>query len=283
MSKKKLKIGDSDAVEVVVPADDQAESEESDEGNTVNCGATYKQFDAKAEVEEGERAVVATITTGAVDRDREVVLAAGGDFRAFQKNPVVLFAHAYWEPPIGKAMWIRQVRDKIVAKTVIAPGPRGDEILALMQGGFLRAFSIGFNPLPGKSTPPTPAEIKRKPDWADVRTVHREWNLLEYSVVPVPANPEALTMAVSKGMLHISRELAKSLGVAYVDPKPKRTVFSVPAMPAEKNTVDRTVKQVIQRKQKRVVTVIEVQAAKIVTAEVIGKLVVENFNIQLGR
>ena len=44
-----------------------------------------------------------------------------------------------------------------------------------------------------------------------------EWDLLEYSAVPVPENPEALTLAVEKGMVH-DRRLCDWLRRWCVDP-----------------------------------------------------------------
>jgi len=271
MAKKKLKIGDSEPVEVEVESKGTAEDDERT--TVVNCDLTYKRFDARAEVEEGERAVVATITTGAIDRDGEIVLASGGDFSDFQKNPVVLFGHRYYDPPIGKAMWIKSQGSKIIAKTVIAPGERGDEILALMQGGFLKAFSIGFSPSAGKSGPPTTAELKRRPEWSEARTIHREWKLLEYSVVTVPANPEALAMAVSKGEVSLSQNLANSLGVKL---PAKRTVVPV----RRKISIDKQPCKVIQHK--RTVAVIA-PPPKLASADSIADMVAATIKRHLPR
>ncbi|MHC4745028.1 MAG: hypothetical protein ACYS8Z_24185, partial [Planctomycetota bacterium] len=77
----------------------------------------HKQFiseDTKVDAE--ERTVTAVISTGAIDRDGEVLLPKGVVLEAYLKNPVVLWAHDYWDKPIGKALWIKQGRGKITAK-----------------------------------------------------------------------------------------------------------------------------------------------------------------------
>lgn len=168
----------------------------------------YKAYDAKIDdVVEGERSVVAKITTDAIDRMGEVVMPAGADLKAYRANPVCLWAHnmdgAAPSIPVGRNLWIKPGADKrsLIAKTVFGTDDFSDRIFKLYQDGFLRAFSIGFQPDFTKSSPPTPAEVKARPDLAECRRIYRKWELLEYSAVPVPANPEALSVAVSKGLL----------------------------------------------------------------------------------
>ena len=168
----------------------------------------YKQFAAvKIDTNATERTVTATISTGEVDRDNEVLVPKGGDFTNFLKNPVVLWAHNYYEPPIGKALWIKKVTDKIIAKMEFAETEKANEIYDLFKGGFLNAFSIGFAPVMAESSSPTPDEIKKNPELANARRVYRKWELLEFSPVPVPANPDALAMAVKSLDVSLSKDL----------------------------------------------------------------------------
>lgn len=171
-----------------------------------------KQFVAKTEVDTEERTVTAVISTSAVDRDREVVLAKGAILDNFIKNPVVLFAHDFRDMPIGKALWIKKGRDKITAKIQFATvdqNPVAEQVYQLFKGGFLNAFSIGFDVK--KSHVPTPEEIKKKPELAEAIRIYDEWELLEFSVVPVPANPEALSTAVKTKEITLSDDIIKDL------------------------------------------------------------------------
>ena len=54
---------------------------------------------AELELDPGERTDVSTITTDALDRDRECVVPSGGDWSAY--NRVVPFAHDYRQLPAG--------------------------------------------------------------------------------------------------------------------------------------------------------------------------------------
>src|SRR5688500_5540201 len=66
---------------------------------------------AMTEVSPGERADVSWISTEDVDRQREIVLAAGMDDTHFKANPIVTMAHNYQIPPVGRSLWRKKVRD----------------------------------------------------------------------------------------------------------------------------------------------------------------------------
>ncbi len=161
-----------------------------------------KQFvPVDIKIDEEERTITAIISTSGVDRDGEVVDAKGGDFENFLKNPVVLWAHDYKEMPIGKTLWLNRRGSKIQAKARFAKTEMAEEVFQLYKGGFLKAFSIGF--IPKKSHRPEPKEIEKRPELANVFRIIDEWELLEFSAVPVPANPEALLQAVKSKEVNI--------------------------------------------------------------------------------
>jgi HK97 family phage prohead protease len=170
-----------------------------------------KQYVVTREIGEEDRTVTAVISTGTVDREEEVLLPRGGSFDTYLKNPVVLWAHQYDEAPIARTLWIKSGNKKVTAKAQFAETPRAEEIYQLFKGGYLNAFSIGF--LPTKSHEPKPDEIQKRPEWANARRIYDEWELLEFSAVPVPANPEALALAVKTKDVTISPEVRKALGV----------------------------------------------------------------------
>ncbi len=153
-------------------------------------------------IDENDRTVTAVISSSAVDRDREVLLPKGMDAEKFAKNPVVLFAHDSHSPPIGKALWVKVKGKLITAKVQFANTDFASEIWELFKGKFLNAFSVGFIPHDGHS--PTPKEIAKNPELANARFIIDKWELLEFSAVPVPANPEALMQAVKSKSLNLS-------------------------------------------------------------------------------
>ena len=137
--------------------------------------------------------LTALVSTNAVDRYKEVIEPDGMDAKNYRKNPVVLWAHNYEVPPIGKALWIKKDGNGIVAKVKFADTATGREIFALYKDGFMKAFSIGFIPVEAEDGD---LENPKAP-----RRIYRKWELLEFSAVPVPANPEAVALAVKKGLI----------------------------------------------------------------------------------
>jgi len=149
------------------------------------------------------RTVVAKISTTTVDRDGDVVLPSGLKLQDYRKNPVVLLNHDNGSLPIGRAVSVQRGSDYVVAKIQFAERPAEhpitaewvpDTILSLFKQKVLRAFSVGFMPLDMRDA--TDKDQKRYGE--DARRVITSWNLMEFSVVPVPANQDALALEVSK-------------------------------------------------------------------------------------
>lgn len=129
----------------------------------------------------------AVITTSAKDRQGEIVVSTGMDVGNYMRNPVVLFAHDYASPPVARAISLTTSPEGITARFVFPEkgvSARADEIHALWDAHFLNAVSIGF----------LPQEYAQ--DAADPTITKAE--LLEFSLVPVPANQEALRLALEQ-------------------------------------------------------------------------------------
>lgn len=127
--------------------------------------------------------LIAIGSTEAVDRMGDVVLAEGWDLKNFKKNPVLMFAHNYSEPPIGYAKNIKVVDKQLIFEPVfhnITQLAREISAMYTADPAIMSAWSVGF----------IPKEF-------DPQDYHRIINseLLEISAVPVPANQEALMMA----------------------------------------------------------------------------------------
>ena len=80
-------------------------------------------------------------------------------------------------------------------------------------------------PKSGGYREPTEDDLKSRPDWAGCTGIFTEWELWEYSGVPVPSNPEALALAVKSGAKSIPDELLglmelPDVGEAFVWQKP---------------------------------------------------------------
>jgi hypothetical protein len=172
-------------------------------------GVQTKAFDtSQVNLTPGERSDVSWITTDVVDNEGDVVIARGVDLSVFTKNPVVMAVHNYQSWPLGRCDWIKPAKTKgfagLTAKTLWDEDPDALRLFGMVQRGLVKGRSIGFRPpddfKPSDWGPPSPEELKARPDWAAARRVIRRCVLLEYSVCPIPMNQESLTLAVSKAL-----------------------------------------------------------------------------------
>lgn len=125
--------------------------------------------------------MVVTISTKDVDRDGDIVEPRGCQYANFEKNPVVLWGHDHSVPAIGRAGWIKRGEDSVKAKVFFASTPFAQDVKALYEEGVLNAFSIGFWLIEYEPIP--------KSDRGRRIT---KWELVEFSAVNVPSNPNAL-------------------------------------------------------------------------------------------
>lgn len=122
------------------------------------------------------------------DRHGDTVQAAGWKLDNFKKNPVLLWAHSHYDPPVGKVGSIAVVSDKLIADkcafTSEEENPFGASVGRMVKGGFLNTVSVGFMPLKW--------ELRYDGEGEFLGYNFIEQELLELSVVPVPAHPNAL-------------------------------------------------------------------------------------------
>jgi phage head maturation protease len=161
-----------------------------------------RAYDATvSDVDREKRTIVSTINTDALDRYKTVIVPEGGRFDNYRKNPVVLCNHNHDALPIGKNLWIKGQKRKLVAKTQFLPSGKddlADKVFDLYAEGFLNAWSISFDEI--DAGPPTPDEIRKRPELVQCRCVYRVWDLLEYSCVTVPGNQECVRKAAERGL-----------------------------------------------------------------------------------
>jgi len=125
----------------------------------------------------------------------------------FAANPVVLWMHASWIPPIGKAAMRKDPDAKRLMATVTFD-IEGDELAATVDGkfrrGYLHAVSVGLDFVDEDGAPLNwwamkPGEIEEK----------AFYDLAELSAVTVPADPTAVREQQRLGLLKIGRELVE--------------------------------------------------------------------------
>lgn len=183
-----------------------------------------------AEVVPTAKGFSAVITAETLDRDGEVLIPAGMNSTEFEKNPVLFWNHEY-DKPVGKSTGLKRRERDIVGEFVFAKRPDGyageffPEVAAALVGqGIVSAVSVGYVPEAGGVRAANPVDRKKYGD--TVQTVFSRWKLLEVSLAPLQANPDALITAVKKGVM--SPVAAKKwFGIE----APRRVIVSVP-MPA---------------------------------------------------
>lgn len=154
-------------------------------------GQIRKEYVASSSVDVEKRTVKFVISTGDVDRDNDMVDPKGWHLEDYKKSPVVLWAHDHECPPIAKAVSVSHGAKGLVSVAQFPEKgiyPFADMIFELVKGGFISAASVGFKPMEYKAN-----EKRQGFDFS-------KQSLLEWSIVPVPANPNALMAASAAGV-----------------------------------------------------------------------------------
>lgn len=178
-------------------------------------------------VNDGEREIVAVMTTNAVDRENEVLLPEGMDTKEFMRNPIVFANHQYGvRDVVGRVTSMTRQKDRWLVKIHMLPKPPGhadewlaDTVLHLAKYGVM-GVSVGFMSMQARN----PTKKDKELFGEDVAYVHAKWKLVELSIAPLPANPDALIMAVSKGCQEVC---VKQFYPEY-EPARKRITIRVP-------------------------------------------------------
>lgn len=164
-----------------------------------------RSFDAEIEnVHEGERSIVARINTNTVDRLRTLIDPLGCDVSHFNKTRSVFWEHGLSTErgtmPIGSG-WakVRRSERDMIGKTTFARDDFSQALFDLCKEGHLRSWSIQARK--AKSSPPTAAERRLRPELNECDKIYRSWELAEYSLVSLPGNSDCLTMLVSRGLI----------------------------------------------------------------------------------
>ena len=143
---------------------------------------------------DGSRTIRWTLSDGSVDRMGDTIDPNGWNLVSYKSNPVVLWSHDASAPPIGRmhGPWVEN--GSLVGDVEFADRETygfADDIFRLVQGGFIKAGSVGFLPIKYRFS-----DDKERPYGVDFM----QQELLEFSITPVPANANALIQAQAKGL-----------------------------------------------------------------------------------
>lgn len=162
-------------------------------------------------------------STEAIDSYDEVV-EQSWDLERYGSNPVVLFAHQSRELPIGRATRVAVVNGQLEATIQFATAemnPKADQVFRMVQAKMLNAVSVGF----------VPRDVRlEKRDGRDIYVLGDN-ELHEISVVPIPANPEALAKMKAKALAEAKVHAAPAAKEEYM-----KTVEQLMAEIAERDS-----------------------------------------------
>lgn len=203
-----------------------------------------KKFELKTELEsinEKDSTAVFVLSTSDIDRHGDVVDQDSWQLENFMNNPVFLEQHMSYDFPLGKFLELDVEQDpnredgakRLVGKVQFAVDAyeRAKIAFDLVKEGFMSAVSVGF----------IPNEVEYNDEAKAF--IMRDCELLEVSLVSVPANPMALAkmidQASSKGidMTPMLKKEVKKL------PTPKAKIIEV------KTQIEKEVKQSPESKQ----------------------------------
>jgi HK97 family phage prohead protease len=162
-----------------------------------------KEYTAPVQIG-GDRQVKFIFSTEAVDRDFDVIKQTGIDTTYYLTNPVIFFNHDH-ELPIGKCVSIGIENGNLAGVVEFVPadnpaiGAKSEGIYQLCRDGFLNTTSIGFIPI----TIERPEDARNLADGVDVITCE----IVEISIVGIPANREALIQAISPPTIQIEQPI----------------------------------------------------------------------------
>lgn len=202
--------------------DEEETDDEEESGKSATKGYLFERkgvlaFSTKA-INDDKRTIDAIVSTVQVDRDGEIVEPKSFKQRlaSFLRNPVMLWSHDPFQPPIGKVTKLVIHDDRIEATFQFRPegeSELADDVWLAYRGGFLTSFSIGFrvfrveesnDPKTGKALP--------------LRVVDAE--LFEISAVTIPSNTDAVVRA--------DRVLRRVKSALYGQHSEAKTIYSTP-------------------------------------------------------
>lgn len=143
----------------------------------------YQSFSPEVRQSSDGKRTVINISAGTVDRHGTIIDVRGVDLDAYKRNPVVLFNHDY-DRIVGRAVNIQVRGEHLIAEV---EWDEEDEFAAgvarKMRQGFLNAASVGFMVQEGQDDSERGAFVISRSE------------LVEFSIVAVPSNREALVIS----------------------------------------------------------------------------------------
>lgn len=174
--------------------------------------------------------IVAVANTATIDMEREVVVPEGLDPKYFRTYKAVYWNHDYGALPVAtlRSATLDRGKRAWMVRCSMASHPFAQDVLTTIRDGAINGGSIGF--VRRDFGRPTDDEID---EYGPTEMVTRKGDLLEWSITPMPCNPDAeivgrslpdlpsekaraLESLVRKGLIH--RKSAEAMGLVLKRP-----------------------------------------------------------------
>jgi phage head maturation protease len=159
----------------------------------------------RVSLNEKTRSITYIVSDETPDRMGDIISVRGWQTDLYKRNPVILWGHDQSIPPIGRANNVRRRyagNPRLTADIEFAPAEAhefADTIYQLAARDFIRATSVGFLP---KEVKELADPERKKLGLGKYGQFYSAAELMEVSVVGVPANPSALEAGI-KSMLTV--------------------------------------------------------------------------------
>jgi HK97 family phage prohead protease len=139
------------------------------------------------------------VSTPEVDRYGTIIVPSGIDYTSYLNNPIVLAQHDSDDWPIGKCLGFAMNGENLEATLQLHRiTDEACEVADLVAAGFVKAVSVGIIPL----------ESEEKTIDGKKVTIYTKSELVEFSIVSIPANREAL---IKKSIEYKLKSIFKTL------------------------------------------------------------------------
>lgn len=137
------------------------------------------------------------VSTPEVDRYGTIIIPSGIEYSAYLKNPIVLAQHNADEWPIGKCLGFAMNGENLEATLQLHRiTEEACEVADLVAAGYVKAVSVGI----------IPTESEEQTIDGKKVMIYTKSELVEFSVVSIPANRDAL---IKKSIKELFKSLKK--------------------------------------------------------------------------
>lgn len=171
-----------------------------------------KKIGLKFKEGDENRIVPIRFTDASLDRDGEVILPKGVKLENFRNDPVILLQHNSRVFPIGRSLKTEFVKseDSVIGHVFFFDDETdrtgvSENTFRMVEGGALRAASIGFRVIRDKIRRATPKDVEAFGIVED-GIIFEEVELMELSIVTIGSNPNSGVMDLKKSWIKDTNE-----------------------------------------------------------------------------